>query len=113
METDWSCRGRWIRTRKLSTRRSADAITRSESVKAYEPSASSLWAIYVRGLAYLQAKSGREAAVEFQKILDHRGVSPLSPLNPLAGATSSGFPSQAVRCPGSYRRPSACPRRCG
>ena len=28
--------------------------------------------------------SGKEAAVEFQKILDHRGIEPLSPLYPLA-----------------------------
>jgi hypothetical protein len=30
--------------------------------------------IYVRGQAYLVAHSGSEAAMEFQKILDHRGV---------------------------------------
>jgi tetratricopeptide (TPR) repeat protein len=29
---------------------------------------------YVRGLAYLKARQGPEAAAEFQKILDHRGV---------------------------------------
>jgi serine/threonine protein kinase/tetratricopeptide (TPR) repeat protein len=39
---------------------------------------------YVRGLAYLGMKSGREAAAEFQKILDHRGGSSLSILYPLA-----------------------------
>jgi serine/threonine protein kinase/tetratricopeptide (TPR) repeat protein len=29
---------------------------------------------YVRGQAYLKARQGKEAAAEFQKILDHRGV---------------------------------------
>jgi eukaryotic-like serine/threonine-protein kinase len=28
----------------------------------------------VRGEAYLAARQGREAAAEFQKILDHRGI---------------------------------------
>jgi serine/threonine protein kinase/tetratricopeptide (TPR) repeat protein len=40
--------------------------------------------IYVRGLAYLRARQGAQAAAEFQKILDHRGVAPLSPLYALA-----------------------------
>jgi eukaryotic-like serine/threonine-protein kinase len=29
---------------------------------------------FVRGEAYLAARQGREAAAEFQKILDHRGI---------------------------------------
>ena len=36
-----------------------------------------LFPIYVRGLAYLQAKRGPEAAAEFQKIVDHRGIAPV------------------------------------
>jgi tetratricopeptide (TPR) repeat protein len=31
---------------------------------------------YIRGQAYLQAKRGTEAAAEFQKIVDHRGINP-------------------------------------
>jgi serine/threonine protein kinase/tetratricopeptide (TPR) repeat protein len=31
---------------------------------------------YIRGQAYLQAKRGTEAAGEFQKIVDHRGINP-------------------------------------
>jgi eukaryotic-like serine/threonine-protein kinase len=34
----------------------------------------SLYPVYVGGQAYLAARRGKEAAVEFQKILDHRGV---------------------------------------
>ena len=33
-----------------------------------------LYPAYVRGEAYLAAHQGREAAAEFQKILDHRGI---------------------------------------
>jgi tetratricopeptide (TPR) repeat protein len=40
--------------------------------------------VYVRGLAYLHAGDGAHAAVEFQRILDHRGLEPISPLYPLA-----------------------------
>ena len=34
----------------------------------------SLYPVYVRGEAYLAASSGSEAAVDFQNILDHRGI---------------------------------------
>jgi eukaryotic-like serine/threonine-protein kinase len=40
--------------------------------------------IYIRGLAYLQAHSGKEAAIEFQKLLDHPGIDPTSDRHPLA-----------------------------
>jgi hypothetical protein len=39
-----------------------------------------LWLNYIRGNIYLRGRMGREAAAEFRKILDHRGVDPLSPL---------------------------------
>jgi len=41
-------------------------------------------AISVRGEAYLRAKEGTQAAAEYRKILDHRGVAPTSPLYALA-----------------------------
>ncbi|MGC2245617.1 MAG: protein kinase [Terriglobales bacterium] len=40
--------------------------------------------IFVRGQAYLQAKRGAEAAAEFQKIIDHRGIDPTIPEHSLA-----------------------------
>jgi eukaryotic-like serine/threonine-protein kinase len=40
--------------------------------------------IYFRGLAYLQAKRGAEAAAEFQKIVDHRGINAPTPEHSLA-----------------------------
>lgn len=33
-----------------------------------------MYPVYVRGQAYLAAHQGTEAAAEFQKILDHRGI---------------------------------------
>ncbi len=38
------------------------------------PGIAFLYPVYLRGLAYLQAGEGKLAAVEFQKILDHRGI---------------------------------------
>ena len=39
---------------------------------------------YLRGLACLQTKQGREAGAEFQKVIDHSGVLGTSPYIPLA-----------------------------
>ena len=39
---------------------------------------------YVRGQAYLAAGRGQEAAAEFQKILNHRGVVLADPISALA-----------------------------
>jgi hypothetical protein len=38
----------------------------------------------VRGEAYLAAHQGKEAAVEFQRILDHRGIVRNEPIGALA-----------------------------
>jgi eukaryotic-like serine/threonine-protein kinase len=43
-----------------------------------------LYPIYVRGLAYLAANQGTEAATEFQKILDHPGIVISDPVGALA-----------------------------
>ncbi len=42
-----------------------------------------LYSAYVRGNAYLAARRGQEAAVEFQKILDHRGIVGIDPIGAL------------------------------
>jgi tetratricopeptide (TPR) repeat protein len=39
---------------------------------------------YLRGLAYLQLKQGKEAGAEFQKVIDHRGAVGPGPYVPLA-----------------------------
>jgi tetratricopeptide (TPR) repeat protein len=43
-----------------------------------------LYTVYVRGEAYLAAGRGQEAAAEFQKVLDHRGVVLADPIGALA-----------------------------
>src|ERR1700733_8389161 len=40
--------------------------------------------VYIRGLAYRQARRGSDAAAEFQKIIDHRGIAPNAPDHSLA-----------------------------
>jgi eukaryotic-like serine/threonine-protein kinase len=59
------------------------AVQLLQMTGAYEQVAM-FWPTYLRGQAHLRRKSGREAAVEFQKILDHRGWDPASPLYPMA-----------------------------
>jgi eukaryotic-like serine/threonine-protein kinase len=68
------------------------AITLLGAVANYELGVSSfsayfwnaMYPVYVRGEAYLAAHQGKEAAVEFQKILDHRGVVSNEPIAALA-----------------------------
>ena len=43
-----------------------------------------LYPVYVRGQAYQRARQGTKSAVEFQKILDHRGVVRNEPIGALA-----------------------------
>ena len=43
-----------------------------------------LYPVYVRGLAYMAAHQGAEAATEFQKIVDHRSAIALDPVGALA-----------------------------
>jgi eukaryotic-like serine/threonine-protein kinase len=78
----------------LPTLRSLLALSRGNSSKAIEalqaaaPYELGLWGgmypVYVRGEAYLAAHQGGEAAVEFQKILDHRGIVLNEPIGALA-----------------------------
>jgi serine/threonine protein kinase/tetratricopeptide (TPR) repeat protein len=66
----------------------AQAIARIESATPYEwggpPLGATYWPFYIRGEAFLKARDGVKAAAEYQKILDHRGLAPHSPLYPLA-----------------------------
>jgi hypothetical protein len=50
----------------------------------FAPFMVSLYPVYVRGQAYLAMKRGSEAAAEFHKILDHRGVVLNGPIGALA-----------------------------
>lgn len=61
----------------------AHALKLLETTRSYEGYA--LFQIaYLRGHSYLTQRMGAEAAAEFQKILDHRGSQPTSPIFPLA-----------------------------
>jgi tetratricopeptide (TPR) repeat protein len=84
----------------LPTIRAAIAIDRGDSQKAMElltvaseyelgeplqtPSHGTLYPVYVRGEAYLRAGDGGQAATEFQKMIDHRGIVSNFPLGALA-----------------------------
>jgi eukaryotic-like serine/threonine-protein kinase len=64
---------------------STKAIEILQAAVPYElGTGASLYPVYVRGEAYLAAHQGSEAAVEFQKILDHRGIVLNDPIGALA-----------------------------
>ena len=77
------------------------------SASPYERS--NLESVYLRGLAYLRQHKGAEAAAEFQKIVDHKGVNwavrdhypgqfySLSYLGLARGSTLAGDPAKAKK----------------
>jgi eukaryotic-like serine/threonine-protein kinase len=62
----------------------AQAIEALQAAMPYETGTPSLYPAYERGHAYIAAHQGTEAAVEFQKILDHRGIVVNDPIGALA-----------------------------
>jgi len=77
----------------LSQKAPLDAIDRLQTALPYDLAMpgteffakfGGLYPVYVRGQAYLQAQQGREAAAEFQKVLDHRGIALADPIGALA-----------------------------
>jgi len=77
----------------LSNRNPEEAIRRLQRAVPYDyalPGTAffgkfgGLYTVYVRGQAYLQAGRGLEAAAEFQKVLDHRGIVLADPISALA-----------------------------
>jgi len=66
---------------QLRSRQSDAALHTLESIKPYEFGGhAGLLPNYLRATTYLQLREGQEAAAEFKAVLDHRGVSPLSPV---------------------------------
>jgi tetratricopeptide (TPR) repeat protein len=65
-----------------------EAIALLEPARKYELGfsfqAAAFYTIYTRGQIYLQMRDGKNAAAEFQKILDHRMLYSSSELIPLA-----------------------------
>ncbi len=71
----------------LGHKDTSKAIEALQAATAYElgdVGYSALYPVYMRGDAYLAAHQGSEAAVEFQKILDHRGIVVNEPIGALA-----------------------------
>jgi len=60
------------------------ALKKAEAYELGNQGYGILYPVYVRGLAYLQAKQGEQAAGEFKKILTHRGIAKNSPLASLS-----------------------------
>ena len=73
---DTLVRYQWVPMIRAATaiklNKSEDAIEALQVVVPYE--LTSLVPAYLRGLAYLQARTGAPAAAEFQKLLDHPGI---------------------------------------
>ncbi len=63
------------------------------------------FAVYLRGLAYLRARRGQEAAVEFQKILDHKGANwgPYYPLSYAGLARAAALAGDSPRARRAYQ----------
>jgi tetratricopeptide (TPR) repeat protein len=68
---------------ELSRGNYPQAIHLLQPASRYE-NASFFWVPYLLGQAYLRQRSGAEAAAEFQKIINHRGIAPAHTLYPLA-----------------------------
>jgi eukaryotic-like serine/threonine-protein kinase len=76
----------------VSRRNDSEAIRSLSAAAPYELGVSTssayywtaLYLVYVRGEAYLASRRGTEAAAEFQKILDHRGLVTNEPIGALA-----------------------------
>jgi DNA-binding winged helix-turn-helix (wHTH) protein/tetratricopeptide (TPR) repeat protein len=65
-----------------------------------------LYPVYVRGEAYLAARQSNEAAAEFQKILDQRGIvlnEPIGALAPLGLARAFAMQGNGARAKAAYR----------
>jgi serine/threonine protein kinase/tetratricopeptide (TPR) repeat protein len=73
---------------QIHANQAAQAVASLDVSTPYElgapPTGAAYWPMYVRGDAYLHLGDGAKAAAEYQKILDHRGIDPASPLYPLS-----------------------------
>jgi predicted Zn-dependent protease len=91
----------WIlQNRYLPVMRAAMAMARGNAAEAVEQlrvvhgdtawlrndplSVDGMMPAYLRGQAYLQLRQGKEAAAEFQRLIDHPGIVVNSPFGPLA-----------------------------
>ena len=83
----------------------AGGIQHLEVTRRYQGGAE-FWPSFLRGLAYLRQKAGREAAQEFRYIIDKRGQTPLTMLYPLAQlglARASGLAGDTTAARTAYQ----------
>jgi len=87
----------------MNARQSAKAIDLLDGAMVYGRSNSGV--LYARGLAYLQAKQGAQAAQEFQRVLDSRSVyaDPLASLARLGLGRAYALQGNAVRSRMAYQ----------
>jgi tetratricopeptide (TPR) repeat protein len=107
--------GHWLPTIRatieVNRAQPAAAIELLQAAGPYElgspnPTGGTLYPVYVRGQAYLLSKHGGEAAGEFQKFLDHRGVVlnfPLGALAHLGLARAYALSGDAAKSRTAYR----------
>jgi eukaryotic-like serine/threonine-protein kinase len=89
----------------------AKAIELLQAAVPYELGSSrllfgALYPIYERGEAHLAAHQGTEAAIEFQKILDHRGVVGSDPIGALAHlqlGRAQALAGDKIKAKGAYQ----------
>jgi DNA-binding winged helix-turn-helix (wHTH) protein/tetratricopeptide (TPR) repeat protein len=91
----------------LDRRNPSAAIEELRAAVPYDlGSTSSGVTLYYRGLAYLELKSGKEAATQFQKILDNRGVVVVDiywPLAHLGLARAYALQGETVKARSAYQ----------
>jgi eukaryotic-like serine/threonine-protein kinase len=101
-------------TLAISKGNAAEAVEDLRAATSYELGMSTssnygwtaLYPVFVRGEAYLAAHQGGEAAAEFQKILDHRGIvlnEPIGALAHLGLARAYTLQGDSVKARGAYQ----------
>ena len=69
---------------RLDAAKALEYLQQAAPYELGDEGSNALLAVFERGQAYLMARQGRDAAAEFQKILDHRGIVWNSPVGALA-----------------------------
>jgi predicted Zn-dependent protease len=98
----------------LSRGNASEAIENLKNAKPYELGQTTtstydwtaLYPVYVRGEAYLATHRSKEAAAEFQKILDHRGLvlnEPIGALSHLGLARAYAMEGDSAKAKGAYQ----------
>jgi len=103
----------WLGLHRKDPSGALEALRSSSSYEfalPYSTATFALHPVYARGQAYLAGDQGREAAVEFQKIVDHRGIVVNEAIGALAASWSRPRLRVAGRHPQSPRRLSGFPR---